>query len=565
MGRGNRAPHRFHGYPRYLLWTLLLGLVGSPLLLLLGVSFNVGDPEDFIPRELGVSNYSRLGQVAGSLWGTLELALGVMILSTILGVTLAWIISRTTIRYKGLLTVLIILPYPLGAMVMALAWAALGSPRGGLLNAALELIPGVENATLINAYSLAGIVVVQSLFQTPVTFLLTQSALRNMDPSLEESSGILGAGKLRTALGVTIPLMLPAIIGAALFAFVSALGAFAIPAILGRQTDFRVVTHEVYLLVSAYPTDYPLAAVLGVILIAVSAVAVYLANLILRKRTYAVVGGKASQGSLVDTGRWKYLLASVVYGYIALAVVFPMLALVIGSLQKTGALDVTSLTWTLSNYSYALFEYPATQQTVWNSLVLGVSTGLVGIALATLIAITVERTRRRGRPDNGLEQLAMAPQAVPRLIFSVPLLMLIILSPIRIYGSLFAILLSYVIVFLPLAYRGMAAVVSQAHPSLEEASRTLGASSLRTTLKITIPLLRSGIMSGAALLFMVSFSELGASILLMTPNSRVLGPVMFSFYDSGGISLVSALAIIQAVIVLLVLIVLRRLGGRLFG
>lgn len=548
--------------PRYILWALLIFLIGLPMAMLIAMSLNTGDPEALYPRELGFSNYARLGSAASPLWDTIVVAVGVMALSTGLGVGLAWIVARTTIRHKGILTLFIILPYPMGAMVIALAWASLGSPHGGLLNSWLGIVGGQDQLSIVNAYSTIGIILVQSLFQTPVTYLLAHSALQNMDSSLEEASDILGARKASTAIRITMPLMLPAVLGAALFAFVSALGAFAIPTVLGRQTELRVVTYEVYLLVSGFPTDYPLAAALGVVLVAISAVAVTVANKILRSRTHAVIGGKSNRRRPVDVGRWRYLLATIVYTYIAVAVVLPIVALVIASLQQTSSLDVTHLTWTLHNYIYALVEYPATQSAVLNSLMIGIATGIIGVTLAAIIAITVEKGRRAGGLAKGMEQITMVPQAVPRLIFTVPLLTLILLSPIVIYGTLTAITVSYVIVFLPLAYRGMAAVVAQSHPSLEEAARTLGASSFKATMNISVPLLKSGFLTGSALLFMVSFSELGASILLTTTSSRVLGPTMFSFYDSGGISLVSALAIIQTIIVLGAIVIARKVGDK---
>lgn len=568
VGSAGRRPRRLGEVaawlrPAHFLWVVLGLLIGLPLLSLVAVSLNTGDPTDTIPRSLGLSNYLRLGNRSAWLVDTLSIAFGVTVLTTAVGVVLAWVISRTAIRGKGLLTLLIILPYPMGPMVIGLSWATLGSPENGLLNAWIGALTGADS--LVNTYSMGGVIVVQSLFQVPVTFMLVQAALRNMDPALEESSDVLGAGRFKTAVRITIPVMLPAVIGSALFAFVSALGAFAIPTVLGRNAGLKVATNEVYLLVSGYPRDYPLAAVIGLVMIAITAVAIVLTGRVLRRRSHAVVGGKSNQARLVDMGRWRYPLALGVYGYIVLAVVLPLTALFIASMQQGNFLDPSAVTWTFKNYVYVLVEYPATRLAVTNSLGIGVATGVIGATLAAMVAVVVERARRAGRQMRLMEQLTMAPQAVPRIVFSMPLLWLILLSPVQIYGTVFAVLIAYVIVFLPLAYRGIAGVVAQAHPSLEEAARTLGASPAKATRSITVPLLRSGLFAAAALLFMISVSEVGASILLSSTNSRVLGPMMFSFYDSGGLSLVSALAMVQTVIVLSVLLVLRKVTRRVMG
>jgi iron(III) transport system permease protein len=134
--------------------------------------------------------------------------------------------------------------------------------------------------------------------------------------------------------------------------------------------------------------------------------------------------------------------------------------------------------------------------------------------------------------------------------------------PIPLYGTLFAVLLAYVVVFVPLAYRGMSGVVVQIDSALEEAARVGGADWWRVLRTVTVPLLRSGILATWALLFMVSVREISASLFLSDAHTPVLGPAIFSFWDSGGLPRVSALAMVQAVIILIALYAVRRFAGR---
>jgi iron(III) transport system permease protein len=546
---------------RLVLWLILLSLVGSPLALLLALALNTGDPQAIPPAEFGLGTFLQLGDRLPWIGNSLWFALWVAVIATAIGLVLAWITARTDLPGKKWFLLLIILPYPMGPMVAAVAWSALGAPDGGVINSVLNALFGTD-FTFVNMYTVPGMIVVQALVQAPICFIMIQSALQGMDASLEESSSILGAGRIATAVRVTFPLMLPSIIGSLIFSFVSGLGSFAVPTVLGRGTDFRVATEAVYNLFGSFTPNYPLAAAIGIVLVAISSLLVYAANRFLRRRSYAVIGGKSRAARSVPLGRWRPLAVAIVLAYCVVGVFLPLGVLLVASVQATTRLDVSELTFTMSNYAYVLFEFPTTRQSILNSLVLGVSAGLILMILASAVALAVERSRRAGRSGRALEMLAMAPQAVPRLIFSLALLVLILLLPLRLYGTIWGILLAFIIVFLPVAYRNVAGVVSQVDRSLEEASRVLGASSAVTTLRITAPILRPGIIAAGVLVFMLTLTEVGAALMLSSPHASVLGPTLFSFYDSGGMPLVSALAVIQVAIVCVAVAVIRKTTGK---
>lgn len=546
---------------RLALWLFLLLLVGSPLVLLIAIAFNTGDPTALPPEEFG---FSKVGGVFDHLdWvrNSVIFAGSVSLLATTMGLTLAWIIARTDLRAKSWLTLLIILPYPMGAMVAVVAWSALGAEQNGLINDGLSLILG-RDITPVNVYGLGGVIFVEALIQTPLAFLLIEAAARGMDSSLEESSTVLGAGNVKTARRITVPLMLPSIVGSALFIFVSTLGAFAVPSILGSDIDFRVATQAVYMLFNSFTPNYPLAAALGLFLVAISLIVVLIVSQFLRRRSFSVIGGKGRPPSLVKLGRWKPVAGLVVYGYIFVAVVLPLGALVYSSFQENNRLSLANSSFNLTNYQYVLFDYPPTSQSIVNSLGLGVVTGVVGVLLALWIALTVERSRRAGKGGRALEQVAMAPQAVPHLIVGLALVVLMLVLPFRLYGTLLALLIAYVVIFLPLAYRGVAGVVSQTDDSLSDAARVLGASPFRATRTIVVPLMRPALVATGTLLFILCLTEVSASVMLSSTHNRVLGPTMFNFYDSGGITLVSALAMVQVVIVGVSVAFIRKLSGR---
>ena len=538
---------------------LLTGALGYPLLLLVTSAFNVGDQQQLPAIEYGLDNFVALTGHLDWIYNTLWIAIGGTILGTAIGVTLAWIIHRTTVPGRGWFELLVAIPYPLGPLVGALAWSQLGAPGDGLINRFFRWITGA-GFPLIDIYTPTGIIFVEAIFEAPVAVLIIGAAMQRMDPALEESSSVFGGSKLRTAFKITLPLMMPAILSAALFIFASIIGSFAIPTILGTNVRFYVATNAIYVLLQGYPPNYPLAAALGLVLIAITGVAVWLVQRVLRGRSYAVISGRNYRPRPVDVKGWTWVLFSFVAIYIAVSLVLPMGTLIVASLQTSGAINFDISTWTFANFQYVVIDFPTTRQAIVNSLILGVGTGTIGVACATLIAVAVHRSRSAG--GTLLEQVTMLPQAFPRLIFAFGFLWMVLTLPIPLYGTLMAVLLAYVIVFLPLAYRGMSGVVVQIDKALEEAARVSGASPFRVMRTVTVPLLRSGILATWALLFMVSVREISASLFLTSAHTQVLGPAIFNFWDSGGMPRVSALAVVQAVIILVALYAVRRWAGR---
>jgi iron(III) transport system permease protein len=544
-----------------LLWVILVAILLPPSVMLLWIGFGSGDPSVLPPTAIGLAG--PLSGLANLEWfrNTLIFAVGTAVLATSLGTVLAIIMARTNIRGKRVLGLLIILPYPMGAMVSVVAWSALGSKKQGLINQIASLVVG-HDVSIINIYSVVGVIVVEGLFQTPLAYLLIEAAARNLSSSLEESAMISGSGRLRALLKIDVALLRPSIIGSALFVFVATLGAFAVPSVLGASSHFTVATEAVYLNVNSFTPNYRVAASVGIILVLIALVVVRLSSAYLRKRSHATVSGKGGDSRPLMLRGLTWPVYIFTYGYLLIAVVLPLGGLVFASLQLNERLRITDPSFTLRNYHYVLFDYPPIRQAIGHSLLLGLVTAVCGVALASAVALLVERKRRRGRSGAGLEMVVMSPQAIPHLIFGFALLIFALVLPLGIYGTLVPLLFAYVVIFLPLAYRGMAGVVSQVDRTLPEAARIAGASEGRATRTITLPILKPSLIASGSLLFILCLSEVSASIMLSNTQSRVLGPMMYNFYDSGGLTLVSALAIVQICIVGVVVMLIRKVSGR---
>ena len=204
------------------------------------------------------------------------------VMAIVFGFVMGWILSRTNVPGRAAFEQLMALPYYVTPLMGALAWSLIGSPSGGFLNQVWRALGG--EAHLIDITTPYGIAWVMALFEGSVAFVMIGAVMKSMDPALEEASQVLGAGRLRTMLRITLPLVLPGVLGAAIFVFAEMLGSFSAALVLGLPSRFYVVTTAMYQLVSQYPPQFPLAAAMGVSLFAVMFAMVYVYRRMVRPR-----------------------------------------------------------------------------------------------------------------------------------------------------------------------------------------------------------------------------------------------------------------------------------------
>jgi iron(III) transport system permease protein len=412
---------------------------------------------------------------------------------------------------------------------------------------------------LVNVYSPFGIAWVMALFEGTVAFVMISAAMKSMDPALEESARVMGAGKWRTMLTVTLPLVMPGVLGATVFVFAEMLGSFAAAFVLGLPARYVVITTAIWQAVQSFPPDYPRASALGIALFAVMFATLSFYRLIVRRGNFATITGKAFRPRTMAMGRLAWVLFAACVAYIVVAVVLPVATLLLTSTQRFATVILSQSQFTLANYQTAL-GFGAVRSALTNSLVLGVGVATVGVAVMTVLVWIIYRSRA---PGHGLvEYVVMFPQAVPRMVFGLALLWAWLNIPIPIYGTLWLLALAYFTVLLPLGVRTLAGVVLQIDKSLEECARVCGASWFYQLRTVTMPLLRPGIVAAWLLVFIASVRELGVSIFLVGPNAKVIAPSIVSAWLSSSSELSAALALIQTVAIFVAVIVLFRATRR---
>ena len=539
---------------------LCAALVVYPVVFIIAELLNVGEPGVFPPTEISLHNFAVMKDDVDVLANTLLVAAGATVMAVAIGFVLAWILTRTNIPGRARLERLMELPYYMTPLVGAMAWGILASPKNGLLNQVWHVLGG--RSDVFDIYSPLGIAWVMALFEGTVAFVMISAAMKSMDPSLEESSRVLGAGKMRTALKVTLPLVAPGVLSATVFVFAEMLGAFAAAFVLGIPGRFYVVTTAIWESTQSFPPDYGRAAALGLSLFAAMVVTLTIARLIMRKGSYATISGKAFRPRPVDAGSARWLLMAIAWGYIVLSVILPLAALLLTSFQRFATVILSDSIFTLNNYQTALSTGTLGQAFV-NSLILGLSVATIGVPVIGILTWIIYRSKLRGR--TAIEYVLMFPQAVPRLIFGLGLLWAWINIPIPIYGTLWLLGIAYFTVFLPLGLRTMAGVVLQIDRSLEECARVCGASWTHQMRTVSLPLLRPGIAAAWLLIFIASIRELGASVFLMGPQSKVISPAIINAWLTSSSELSAAMAMILTSTVFVAVIILFAVARRLTG
>ncbi len=532
-------------------------LVLYPIYYLLEASFDVGDPQARPPTAYGFDNYLALPRYSEVVLNTLTVSLVATVLALVFGFMTAWILSRTNVPGRHALEQLMAVPYYVTPLLGAFAWALLGTPESGFINQAWRAMGGAD--AVVNIISPGGIAWVMALFEGSVAFVMISAVMKSMDPSLEEASQVIGAGRMQTMLRITLPLVAPGVLGAAIFVFAEMLGSFSAALVLGVPDRYYVITTAIYQFVSQYPPRLPLAAALGVSLFAIMFVMLFFYRRIVASRSYVTISGKAFRPRVMDMGGLRWVLLAVCLVYLALSVFLPLLTLAYASVQKLAVAFPAASNFTLGNYRTAL-TMNAVRSALTNSLMLGLATATLGVLLTGLLSWIIYRSRLPGR--GLLEYVVMFPQAVPRLVFAFGMMWAWLVFPIPIYGTLWLLLIAYLTVFLPLGIRTISSVLLQVDKSLDECAQMCGASWAYRMRTVTMPLLRPGLAAAWLLLFVASVRELGASILLMGPNSKVITPAIVESWFASSAEVTAAMALMQTVVIAAAILVLSTLTRR---
>jgi len=542
--------------------TLLVAFPLAPIVYQSFLSDRLYEPD----KQLTLHNYA-LALSSPELWATVLTTIAFVaaatVLSLVLGVAIAVLLARTDVPTRSVLHDLVIVPFYVSPLVLAFAWAILYGPAGFATIGVRQL--GLPTWEL---YSVSGMAVVAAVYYVPYAYLYAIGSLALTDPQLEDAGRIAGAGPFRTLLSITLPLLRPALLGSALLTLVSAIELLSIPLVLGLPVGIDVLATFLWATASrATPNDYGIVAAVSVSMLLVITVLVWLqARITGQERRFVTVGGKAIRGRVLSLGRVRWVVALLLWVYVAVCVLLPLL----GIFAQASTSFLTPLVnplelLTIDNFKQ-IFDQPAYVESIRNSIIISVVGGLVATAF---IAFAVLVTTRSDFPLRGLlSYVALYPRAVPGIIVGIGFLWSTLLVPGlgELRSTLAVLAVAFTVRFLPIGFGAVVPSVVRVSNELDRAARISGASWLRTMRSVMVPLLRPALASAFVLLFVSFLKEYASALFLVSRGSEVIGTTMIELWRQGNSGPVAALASVQLVITFIAIIIGQRLlGARLRG
>ena len=528
-----------------------VALIAGPFLATVGRALLVWTETG--PR-LSLANFMALfgdPRFASAALNTLIAGVCTTVFSLFLGFTLAFLVSRTDMPGRRWLETANLVPFFLSPYVGAISWVYLLAPHGGLLTSYARTQFGLTLEWL-NIYSVPGVICVLTIFYTPYVYLFVIGPLREMDAAFSDAARVHGASFLQTMRHVTLALILPSLLSAALIVFVTSAGLFDVPQALASPRGIRFMPTEIYAMVQ-YPSDLGKASAFGIVVLTVTILLTLWQRRFLAGRRFETVTGKGYRPRLIHLrpmGRVCALLLEAVY--VGGGVLLPLMALLMVSLSKLWTGRFLWRNATLDNFSYVLLKYDLTRGALVNSLLLALTGATIGVVLAILQGYYLARGNPRHRAL--VETLLSLPLGVPGIILGLGFLIMGLHTPL--YSTLTIILIAYVARFFPFATRNVTAMFLAINPELEQSARVSGATWFQAMRSVVLPLARPALVASWLMLFVIFVRELGATILLYGQGTETISVAMVVLSERSS-GYVAALAVIQLVLLLSAFAVFR--------
>ena len=514
-----------------------------------------------VDGHLDVSSYLTVyGQAVNmrALTNTAKISILVMILSVLITFPLAWLIGRTDLPGRKKFRTILVASYMIPPYVGAIAWTQLLNPDVGYLNALLKTIFSLSKAPF-NIYTEGGLIWVLTLFYSPFAFITISRAMEKMDPTLEEASRVSGASPLRVLWDVTLPLMAPSILAGGLLVFIGAGSAFGIPAIVGMPGNIEVLTTRIVSFVyMGNDSGIRNATTLAVSLMILANGLLFFMTWFMGRKDYTTIGGKSTRPALVELGKWKGLATFLVAVYAFIAVILP-----VGSIVITSFMVSMSKGLSLDNFGFdawiPVLENSQYLDCIWRSLGYAFIAATIGTILSLFVAYLSVKTHVKGRSLPDL--LVMVGGSTPSVVIALALIITFSGNyGLNLYSTMWILIVSYLVKYMTMSVRTIAASLSQVSSSLEEAGLNSGAGWLRICKDIIMPLIAPSIVAGWFLIFMPSFYELTMSNLLYGSDTQTIGVLLYELQTYADTQNASVMSVIILIIVMVGNLILNKVS-----
>jgi len=481
------------------------------------------------------------------------------VIAVFIGALLAIFTVRTNMPYRHYLSNLVILNMFISPLVGALGWVMMFGPYGWFSFQVKKLIGFIP----WNIYSILGMGFIAGLNFVPYAYLSCSSSLTQMDPNLEDTARIAGAGTLRTFITVTLPLLMPAMLYSGIIIFVIGLELLGLPLILGHPYGINVIMTFIYklgLVGGGGGGKYPYIGAMSVILIIITTTLLFLQRWFIgSERRFVTVSGRAVRPRVVDLGRFRYPVFVGFVLYILLGVILPILGVALRSITDIWDPNANLLErLTIANFG-EIFRHPVFSRSILNTLIIALMGASIGTFLVGVITFIVYRSEFPARRLLGY--ISLYPRAVPAMIMGIGFLWIFVLfKPLAIIrNTIFALVIAFITRRIPYGIINISPTVMQITEEFDKSSRICGATWLQTLRKILFPLIKPGLIGAWILLFAAMVREYSTALFIFTRGTEVIGVTMLEFWRQGEVGPVCALGVIQVIVVFMSLIILHKI------
>ena len=453
------------------------------------------------------------------------------LLSLVLGVFMAYVMTRYDIKGKKLINILVILSLMSPPFIGAYAWIMLFG-RSGFVTVLVKSWFGI---TLPTIYGKWGIVSVFTMKMYPYVYLFTSGAMGSIDASLEEAAENLGASKWSRLKDITIPVVMPSILAGAVMVFTSCISDFGTPMLIGQ--NYKVLATLVYeQYMSEIGTSSNFAAAVSMVVIAMSALILILQNLYINQRNYNMSALRPPQTVHLNPGsRIAVLIPAILILFVSM---LPQIVVIVTSFRNcNGPYFVDG--WSLDSYRTI---FTRMIRSIKNTYVFSIYAIIIMIIFGSLAAyVTV---RKRSALTHVIDVVLMFPYVIPGAIMGLSYIVAFNRRPFFLAGTALIMILSYSVRKIPYTVRSASGFLRQMDPFVEEASINLGVSPGKTFFKITLPMMLPGVISGAILSWIETINELSSSIMLYSGKTSTIAVAIYNEVARNSIGTAAAMATI---------------------
>ena len=503
---------------------------------------------------------------------TMVVSFGTCFIAIFLGGMVAWLITRTNIRYKGVISTLFIFPYIMPSWTLAMAWLNFfKNSRVGGAPGIFTALTGIETANWF-AYGPFPIIIVLGLHYAPFAYILIGGILRNMDANLEEAALILKASRWKIMRKVTMPIVLPAMLSTFLLVFSSAMSAFAVPAFLGTSVRYQVLTTQMYRTLNGLNPGY--GYIMALVMIGTGVLILGINQYIIgTRKSYTTITGKSSNISLINLKAFRTAISMLLLLFILVVCVVPLFSFALESfIMEPGnysASNYTTLFWigagdpTIANGEPGILRNPSIYNGLWNSIRLSVLVSFIAGSVGILAGYAIVK-KKNSKLSLLVNNLAFFPYLMPSMAFGAIYLSMFavkrgFIPPL--YGSFAILVLVGAVKYLPFASRASVGAMHQLSSEIEEAGIIQGISWWKRMIRIIIPIQKASFISGYLLPFISCMRELSLFILLVTPSSRILTTMLFQYNEKGWNQYANAINLLIVLFVVFSNVLVNRITG----